>query len=410
MTSDGFLSHLRVVEGSAFVAAPFAGLTLAQMGAEVVRFDLPGGGLDYRRMPRHPETGASHFWAGLNKGKKSVAIDFRTEEGAELVQQLVTAPGEGAGLFLTNFAGVPWLDHEALAARRPDLISLSITGNHDGSSEVDYTVNPAVGIPAVTGSGGPDAPTNSVLPAWDLTCGLQAALALVSAHSARQRTGQGRRLSLALSDMAMSIVGHLGMLGEAETGQERPAAGNDLYGGFGRDFPTADGRRVMIVALTRKQWRALQKATGLEGEVAALAGRLGADLDDEEVRYRHRDAIAGLVAPWCAARTLAEIREVFDAHRVSWGPYRTFGQLLEEDPRASADNNPLWGTVEHPGLGALLTPGPPVDVAGTARAAPAAAPVLGAHTEEMLADVLGLSSGAIGGLVDRGVVAAGATD
>lgn len=400
---SGFLSHLRIVEGSAFVAAPLAGLTFAQAGAEVIRFDLPGGGLDYRRMPRDPQTGQSFFWAGLNKGKKSIVVDFRKPEGAELVKALATAPGEGGGLLLTNFAGLPWLSHDVLAGRRPDMITLEIAGNFDGGSEVDYTVNASMGLPAVTGSGGPDAPVNHVLPAWDLTCGLQAAFALLSAHVDRLRTGRGRHMTLALSDMALALVSHLGMLGEAEKKVVRRASGNDLFGGFGRDFPTAEGRRIMIVALTLKQWKALQRATGLETEIAALAASLGEDLDDEERRYRHREAIAGLVGPWCAGRTLARIAEAFDAAGVCWGPYRTFSQLLDEDRRAS-DANPLWSMVGHPGLGPLRTAGSPVAVAGDPRMPTGAAPLLGQHTEEVLSSVLGLPSHAIAVLVDRGIV------
>lgn len=400
----GFLSHLRVVEGSAFVAAPLAGLTLAQAGAEVIRFDLPGGGLDYRRMPRDPQTGHSFFWDGLNKGKKSVVVDFRKPEGAEIVQALATAPGEGGGLLLTNFAGLPWLSHERLSQRRHDMITLEIAGNFDGGSEVDYTVNAAMGLPAVTGTEGAEVPVNHVLPAWDLTCGLQAAFALLSAYVDRLRTGKGRHMTLALSDVALAIVSHLGMLGEAEKGLVRRASGNDLFGGFGRDFPTADGRRIMIVALTLKQWKTLQKATGLETDIAALATGLGENLDDEECRYRHREPIATLVAAWCAHRTLPDIAGIFDAAGVCWGPYQTFQQLLNEDRRAS-DANPLWSHVAHAGVGTLRTAGSPVSISDAGREAAAGAPFLGEHTEEVLSGLLGLPGRAIADLVDRGVVA-----
>ena len=93
------LHGMRVVEGSAFVAVPLAGMTLAQMGADVIRFDRIEGGLDAGRLPLGP-SGQSLFWAGLNKGKRSVAVDMKSEEGRELVTRIVTAPGEDAGLFL----------------------------------------------------------------------------------------------------------------------------------------------------------------------------------------------------------------------------------------------------------------------------------------------------------------------
>ena len=124
------LSPYRVVESSAFIAAPLAGLTLAQFGADVIRVDMVGGGLDQRRMPCMPDTpegpGRSLYWTGLNKGKRSVAVDLRRPEGRALVQDLVCAPdqvgsdGMQGGVLLTNIA-TPWLAHGLLAARRPDL-------------------------------------------------------------------------------------------------------------------------------------------------------------------------------------------------------------------------------------------------------------------------------------------------
>ena len=119
--SDAILNGMRVVELSAFVAAPLGGMTLAQMGAEVIRIDRPQGGLDYRRWPV-TENNASLFWAGLNKHKRSVAIDIATPEGRELAQELICAPGKDAGMLLTNFPDRGWLSYEALAQKRADLI------------------------------------------------------------------------------------------------------------------------------------------------------------------------------------------------------------------------------------------------------------------------------------------------
>lgn len=401
----GPLSHLRIVEGSAFVAAPLAGLTLAQAGADVIRFDPPGGGLDHSRWPRAAATGRSLFWTGLNKGKRSLCVDIRRPEGRALVQDLIAAPGDGGGLLLTNFAGMPWLSDAVLQARRADLIKLEITGNFDGSNAVDYTVNPAVGLPAMTGTGGTAAPTNHVLPAWDVACGLTAAFGLVSAVTERARTGRGRSISLALSDVAFATIGHLGMLAEAALdGIDRPPSGNDLYGAFGRDFRTADGERLMIVALTRKQWSGLVAVCGIEEAVRELEVLLGADLSEEGARYRHRDAIADLVGPWVAARRLAAVAAAFDAAGVSWGPYQTVRQALERDPRASTAN-PMFAMLDQPGVGSVLAAGSPLAGAGEAREPARPAPALGADNDAILGDVLGLSSGAIGKLYDDGIVA-----
>ena len=126
----GILAGMRVVEGSAFVAAPLGGMTLAQLGADVIRFDPIGGGLDATRWPVTAD-GKSLFWAGLNKGKRSIAVDLRSPRGKELLTELITAPGDDAGLFLTNFPAAGWLDFNKLTSRRPDLIVVNIVGNTD---------------------------------------------------------------------------------------------------------------------------------------------------------------------------------------------------------------------------------------------------------------------------------------
>src|SRR4029079_2085336 len=151
--SGGILAGMRVIEGSAFVAAPLGGMTLAQLGADVIRFDQIGGGPDHDRWPLAPH-GRSLFWAGLKQGKRSIAIDLRSPEGQELASALIAAPGPDAGIFLTNFPARGWLAFDRLQTRRRDLIMVALTGNSDGTSELDYTVNPATGFPDVTGPRG----------------------------------------------------------------------------------------------------------------------------------------------------------------------------------------------------------------------------------------------------------------
>ena len=115
------LSGMRVIELSAFVAAPLAGLSLAQLGADVIRVDPPGGGMDYKRWPLS-DSGTSIYWAGLNKGKRSVALDLKQEEQRETFRQLLKSSGEDGGILLTNLTGPNWLEYEELKKVRPDLI------------------------------------------------------------------------------------------------------------------------------------------------------------------------------------------------------------------------------------------------------------------------------------------------
>jgi 2-methylfumaryl-CoA isomerase len=410
--TGGILSGLRVVEGSAFVAAPLGGMSLAQLGADVIRFDQIGGGLDHQRWPLAKD-GQSLFWAGLNKGKRSIELDLRSPEGRELAIALITAPGRDgtdSGLFLTNFPARGWLSYDALRERRADLIMVALTGNPDGSSEVDYTVNPATGFPWATGPRNLAEPLNSVLPAWDVAMGTLAAVGMLAAERHRTRTGDGQLVRLSLSDVAFAMVGNLGRIAEAQLGgHDQPKDGNYLYGAFGHDFETRDGRRVMVVALTARQWRALKQATGTEDACRSIEQATGHDLNSETGRFEARDLIAALLRPWFAARRLAEVRDAFAGTGVSWGPYQTFGQLVTEDARVSTENT-MFQEVEHPGVGTYLMPGSPLDFSERGRLPVRRAPLLGEHTEEILADVLGLSSAEIGRLHESGTVAGSGLD
>ncbi len=399
----GVLSGLRVIEGSAFVAAPTCGMTLAQLGADVIRFDMIGGGIDYRRWPVTAE-GNSIYWAGLNKGKRSIAVDFRKPEGQEILAALITQPGEDRGILLTNFPMRGWLSYEALQARRADLIALNILGNPDGSVAVDYTVNAAVGFPYVTGPGAETQPVNQVFPGWDVSTGYAAATGILGAERHRRLTGEGQYVSLSLADMAFATVGNLGYIGEVQiNGTSRPHINNDVYGSYGRDFPTKDGRQVMIIAVSVPQWKKLVEATDTAAAMAKLEAETGLDFSKEEDRYAARDTIAGPIGGWCAAHTLDEIRTAFDAHNVCWGPYQTFGQMVAEDPRTST-TNPLSAEIEQPGIGTYLVPGSPHKFGAFEREHPRA-PVLGEHTDEILSGELSLSDGDIARLHDAGVVA-----
>ncbi|MEV5832720.1 CoA transferase [Nocardia sp. NPDC052112] len=394
------LAGVRIVEISSFVAAPLAGMTLAQLGADVIRIDPIGGAADYHRWPL-TDDGASIYWTGLNKGKRSVTADLRAPAGQLLVTRLIT----GAGILLTNAAGRDWLDYDTLAATRPDLIHLEILGRADGSAAVDYTVNAATGFPLVTGPADHEGPINHVLPAWDLLCGVHAALAVTAAVRHRDATGQGSRITLALEDVALATVGNLGFLTEAALcGRQRPRSGNAIYGQYGQHFTSADGVSFMVVALTPRHFRDLTELTGSTAAVEALATALTADFTDEGTRYRHRDVLTGLFTPWFRDRPAQEIGTALAKTSVLWERYRSFDELAI-DPRITA--NPLFTLLQQPQIGEYLAPGSPISVNG-AHIPARPAPRLGEHTESVLRDRLGLSPESIAALHMSSIVANGA--
>lgn len=402
MSAAGILSGMRVVEAAAFVAAPLGGMTLAQMGADVIRIDTLGGGLDHRRWPV-TEDNTSLFWTGLNKSKRSVALDLQQPEGRELAMGIVCAPGDNAGLFLTNFPPRGWLDFDQLRARRADLVQLTLMGDRHGGSAVDYTVNARLGIPYFTGDPDAQGPVNHVLPAWDLVTGQMVAVGLLAAERHRRLTGEGQHVKLALQDVGLAVMNHLGFIEEARRGQPRQRHGNDLFGAFGRDFETADGERVMVVGLTGKQWRSLCAALGVQAEVDQLGARIGLDLSREGNRFLARRELEQVVGPRIRARPLADLGEAFDRHGVCWGRYQRIEQMVRDDPECSPAN-PMFSTIRQPGVGEMLAAAIPLQFSARERLPAGPAPRLGEHTEQVLHELLGVPSAEFGRLHDRGIV------
>jgi 2-methylfumaryl-CoA isomerase len=401
---QNLLQGLRIVEASAFIAAPMCGMTLAQLGADVIRFDQIGGGIDYRRWPVTTRND-SIYWADLNKGKRSLAIDLRKDEGREIITQLVALPGANGGIMSTNLPARGWLAYDNLCKHRADVIQLAIVGDRHGGTAVDYTVNAKVGFPNLTGPEDDDRPVNHVLPAWDITAALLAATSLLTALRFRDQTGQGQKIDMSLADVALAAVGHLGYVGDRKiNGNARTRGGNYLYGAFGRDFVTRDGERVMVMAISPKMWSGLLGATGLKDAMKALGDRLGLDLDQEGNRYRARRDIADVLDAHIRTQALAPLAEAFDNNGVCWGRYQSMSDLIDHDADCSPDN-PIYHLVEQPDIGTYPVPGQPMHFGAVERHPARRAPRLGEHTDEILADLLGLSSGEIGRLHDQGIVA-----
>lgn len=391
------LAGVRVVEISSFVAVPLAGMTLAQLGAEVLRVDPVGGAADYRRWPL-TESGDSIYWAGLNKGKRSLAVDMRSHQGQELVARLIA----DSGVFITNVAGRQWHSYETLRQARQDLIHVEVSGRANGGTGVDYTVNAAIGFPLVTGPAELTTPVNHVLPAWDVSCGLYAALSVVTALRHRDATGHGQRISIPLENVALATAGNLSLLTETMVnGTSRQRIGNSVYGTYGQNFTSSDGVSYMVVALTGRHFRDLTDLTGTTDAVAALADSIGADFSDEGQRYRHRDALSALFAEWFAGHTGAEIAAALAATSVLWERYQTFGEIAAD---ARVTDNPLFTELDQPRVGRHLAAGLPVSIDGTYPAA-VPAPALGDDTTDVLESWLALDRAQVADLLDSGTVA-----
>lgn len=399
------LAGLRIVELSSFVATPLAGTTLRQLGAEVIRVEQKGGAPDRTRWPVTDE-GTSLYWTGLNPGKQSVEVDLTDPRGRRLVSDLIVGGGEIGGIVIANNERWQELNYPALRERRPDVIHVLLNGTHDGGTAVDYVVQAKSGFPWITGPAEHGGPVNQLVPAWDIAAGLYLANGLLAAELHRRATGEGSEVRVALEDVGFAAAGYLGYLAEAQIRPETPRTreGNYVYGTFGRDFTTSDGDRIMIVALTPRQWKDLLRVTGLGETVDALGRALGADFFDEGDRYRHRVVLAGLIAEWFGRHDTAEVTAALETTRVLWSPYRTFTDLAADDSRILREM-PLFDTFEQPGVGTLVAPGSPMVVNGH-RTPPAPAPNVGQDTGDVLT-ALGVDADELAALVADGVVGDG---
>lgn len=390
MPNGGILAGMRIIEGSAFVAAPLGGLTLAQLGAEVIRFDQIGGGLDYKRWPV-TKNNESLFWSGLNRGKKSIQVDLRSESGQKIVQELISEKDEEAGIFLTNFPAKGWLSYEELSKKRKDLIMISLTGNFDGSSEVDYTVNPAFGYSDITGHANDSTPVNHVLPAWDVILGNLAAIAVLTAERRRSKTGEGDFIQIALSDVALSVAGSLGRLSQAYLREEKPLRdGNFLYGSFGHNFVTLDGKQIMLVGLTTRQWKSLISTLNLAAEIKELESKSELSLLLEGNRFALRESIREIIQRTVSKYKFLELEIKLREGSVSWAPYQSFEELIDNDYRASK-TNPIFSLKDQPNFGEIPNIASPIRFTNSSNFKQQNSPCLGEHTDEVLKKVLGLS-------------------
>ncbi|MEM8725291.1 MAG: CoA transferase [Pseudomonadota bacterium] len=399
------LENLSIIEVSSFVASPTAGLYCAQMGAEVIRVDHKAGGLDYDRFML-TEEGRSLSWENLNRAKKSVALDLRSGEGRELCLELAAKTGQ----CITNLPEKSFLSHAAMQANRDDMISVRIMGWHDGRQAMDFTVNAASGYPLMTGPADWELetapPVNQVLPAWDFITGAYSAFALLSALRHRDTSGQGSEVRVPLGDVAIGTTANAGMMAEMlYRGSDRERLGNAIWGAFGRDFRSKDGQRFMVAALTAKQWAGLVEAFGLGTPIGQLEAELGVRFaDGDEPRFTHRARLFDLFQGVAGSHDYAALESRMAAHGCTFEKYRTAHEAAN-DPVLVADN-PLFGpSPANPSGFEYPAPRSFANLPAYEAGDPAPAPYLGQHSEEVLAERLGLSSGAIGKLVDAGTVA-----
>ncbi len=397
------LDGLSIIEASSFVASPTAGLYCAQFGAEVIRVDHVAGGLDYDRYMLTDE-GRSLAWENLNRAKKSVALDLRSGEGRALLVELAAKTGQ----LITNIPEQSFLSHSAIAAKRPDLVSVRVMGWHDGRQAMDFTVNAASGYPLMTGPAEWEQdtapPVNQVMPAWDFITGAYTAFTLLAGLRHRDRTGEGSELRVPLGNVAIGTLANSGAMAEMlYRGADRERLGNDIWGAFGRDFLSRDGVRFMVAALTAKQWAGLVEAFDVADEIAKMERRLGVRFGDGDTpRFEHRGELAALFQSVANEHDYAELERRLAKAATTFERYRTAYEAATD--AVLVQDNPMFVMSEdNPSGFAYPAARSFAQIPDRKADAVRPAPYLGADTQQVLSERLGLSSGQIGVLVDRGI-------
>jgi crotonobetainyl-CoA:carnitine CoA-transferase CaiB-like acyl-CoA transferase len=405
----GALSHIRVLDLSRVLAAPWATQVLGDLGAEVIKIEKPGEGDETRHFgppflttPDGGQGDAAYFLTA-NRNKKSVAIDFAQPDGAALVKRLARRAHIVVENYKTGGLAKYGLDYQNLAAENPGLIYCSLTGfGHDGPYAhrvgYDYIVQGMGGLMSITGQpdGAPGGePMKVGVAVSDLLTWLYATIAILTALLHQARTGEGQSIDMSLFDcQAAGLVNQ---------------AANYLVGGIVPErlgnahpsivpyqvFETKDGH-LIFAATNEAQFRRFVRAAALED---LFADRKFAS---NSARVRNRDELIALLKPIFAARTSAQWTALLEAAQVPCGPINRIDQVFS-DPQAIARG--LSVSMTHSMAGAIDLVASPLRLSKTPPDYRLPPPLLGEHTDDVLRNILDMDATALDALRARGVVA-----
>lgn len=390
------LQGIRVIDLSKVLAGPLCGQYLGELGAEVTKIEPPGSGDDTRAwLPQ--EKGQSASFLAVNHNKRSLAIDLKTDKGRALVHRLAVQ----ADVVLQGFGGDTaarlGVDYETLKAINPRLIYCEISG-YGRSGPLGDAPGYDVMLQAFSGMlstmGEPDGPfARASFSPVDGGTGMLALSGILAALIERGRTGEGVFVEVSLLDTALALMGTM-VQNYWRTGRNPPRMGTGHPGMAPyQAFEAADGP-LMIGVANDAQWRRFCPPAGL----AAVMD--DPDFATNAARVHNFGRTVALVQEKIATKTVAEWLGILLAVKVPCAPIHTVGDALVHPQIAGSD---LIVRSAHPILGEVRNIGLPIRFDGAARTARRAAPTLGEHTDEVLAD-LGCSADEIAALKASGVV------
>ncbi len=395
------LSGVRVLDVATFIAAPYCTAILGEFGAEVIKVEQPGSGDPFRRFGTPTGRADSTLaWLSEGRNKRSVTLNLRAGEGADLFRRLVAK----SDVVCENFRpgtlekwGVGW---ETLSALNPGLIMLRISGygqtgpykDRPGFARVAHAVG---GLSNLAGMPGETPVTPGSTSLADYMSGLYGAVGVLLALRHRDKTGRGQYIDIGLYEAVFRMLDEMapvyGRTGKVR-GREGAGTANACPHGH---FQTRDDRWVAIACTTDKMFGRLAEAMG-KPELAS-AGRYG----QQSKRLASRDAVDALVGRWVRSMSLDEVMEICLAHEVPSGPLNTIADIFA-DPHFKARGNLV--TIDDPEVGAVVVPAVIPRLSVTPGRIAHLGPALGDANEEVLGNLLGLSGEEMARLRDAKVI------
>ncbi len=393
------LDGLKVLDFTRMYAGPFCTMLLGELGAEVIKVEIPVGGDAVRTTPPLTEGGESHIFTILNRGKKSITLNLGSEKGCELARELA----KWADVVVENFTpGVMdrlGLGYEELRKVNPRLIFASISGfGHTGprSSQpaFDLVAQAMGGLTSVTGFPH-DPPTKAGPAIADFSGALYTVISILAALQYRWKTGEGQMVDISLQDCiwALTAIEHLPFYLLTGRAPQRHGNSPPAQTPFGI-YPAKNGY-VVVAVVTIGQWEGFLRVVGREDLIGDERYFTQAQ------RLNYRDEMEALVEEWTRKRSVEEILNELGNASVPCSPVPAFDEVAN-DPQLAYRG--MTTDVEQLISGKVKVPGSIFKLSETPGDAKSPAPFLGQHNYEVYSNLLGYSEQEIGEFADAGIV------
>ena len=392
------LDSLKVIDASQILAGPYCTMLLADMGADVIKVEKPNGGDDTRRMGPPFINGESAAFLAMNRNKRSVVLNLKSQDGVDAMKRLVA----DADVFIENYRSGAMdragLGYDALSELNPGLIYCSIsgfgrTGPYAERAGFDLVAQGMSGVMSFTGIPG-SPPVKVGVPMADLNAGLYASYGILTAYINRLKTGAGQYLEVSILEAALAYTVWESSSYWATGVTPGPLGSAHRLSAPYQALQTRDGY-INLGAPNQSNWERMCEAIG---RADLLENALYAD---NAGRLTHQRQLEQDLEQTFVERTTSEWMSILNDAGVPCGPIYDVGQVWEDEQIAAREMrvdlpHPTAGTVGNIGLAAKLR--------GTPGSIRTAAPLLGQHTREVLGEA-GYSDGAIDAMIDAGAAA-----